>query len=327
MSKELRVLFRKISNNDKVSEAATKLGVDEVMMYGIIEALQLEGYDISLYNKDDEMYIYKKLVYRKFKNIKENMDDLEKISYGVIGDTHLGHKRQQLQLLNKFMLEAYEKGYRDFYHVGDLTDGYYVPKRPEHQHECFIRGYDEVLDYVVEMWPRLKGVNYSIISGNHDFTFYKEIGANIVAAIAKDRDDINYLGMDKATIYLGKNKNISIKLMHPDKGGTDVTSTRIQKSIEKLDTKENPKAVFQGHFHRYYRMLDRNMIGFMVPCFLGGSIFIDRCELPNQIGGILMDMYVNTEGEVQYLEYEPILYNNRDVELDNYKKVKKLVIK
>lgn len=326
-SSELRDIFRKISNNDKVSDAAVKIGVDEVSLYGIIEALQLEGYNISLYNKDDDVYIYKKIVYRKSKNIKESLGDLEKISYGVIGDTHLGHKRQQLQLLNKFILEAYERGYYDFYHTGDITDGYYVSKREEHQYECFIRGYDEVLDYVICMWPELKGVNYSLISGNHDFTFFREIGADICKAIARGRDDIHYLGMDKATVYIGKNKNIPIKLMHPDKGATDVTSTRIQKSIEKLDTKDNPKAVFQGHFHRYYRMLDRNMVGFMVPCFLSGSIFIDRCELPNQIGGLLIDMYVSKEGEVQYLEYEPILYGEKDIDLESYKKVKKLVVK
>ena len=71
-SSELRDIFRKISNNDKVSEVAVKIGIDEVSLYGIIEALQLEGYNISLYNKDDDVYIYKKIVYRKSKNIKEN---------------------------------------------------------------------------------------------------------------------------------------------------------------------------------------------------------------------------------------------------------------
>ena len=62
-SSELRDIFRKISNNDKVSDAAVKIGVDEVSLYGIIEALQLEGYNISLYNKDDDAYIYKKIVF------------------------------------------------------------------------------------------------------------------------------------------------------------------------------------------------------------------------------------------------------------------------
>ena len=34
-SSELRDIFRKISNNDKVSDAAVKIGVDEVSLYGI----------------------------------------------------------------------------------------------------------------------------------------------------------------------------------------------------------------------------------------------------------------------------------------------------
>lgn len=324
---EPKTVFRILANNDKVSTAMKKLNCDLITLYGIIESLQLEGYDISIQEKNKELYIYKKITYRKQKEIKDDLEDLENIKFGVIGDTHIGHKGQQLQLLNDFMVQAYDQGYREFYHCGDLTDGYYVPRRAEHQYECFIRGYDEVKQYVVEMFPQLKGVKYHMISGNHDFTFYKEIGANIVEGICKERKDMEYLGMDQATVKLGKNNKVSIKLMHPDRGCTDVTSTRIQKSIEKLDTSDNPKAVFQGHFHRYYKMIDRNMLGFMVPCFLAGSIFIDRAELPNQIGGILINMYVNKNGEVEYYEYEPILYDKSLTDRNNYKKVKKLVIK
>lgn len=328
MSNELKSIFRKLSNNETFSSACKKLEVDDITLYGMIEALQIEGYDISLINKDGELLINKKRIHYKTKSIKEELSNLEKISFGVIGDTHMGHKKQQHQLLNKFMLEAYEKGYRLFFHTGDISDGHYVNKRAEHPYECFAQGYDEQLDNIVNTWPEIEGVNIRLLMGNHDFTFYREIGANICQMVAKLRPDFEYLGMDNATSYVGKNKNIPIKIMHPDKGSTDVTSTRTQKSIEKLDTQDNPKIIVQGHFHRYYNLTDRNMEGFMVPCFLGGSIFIDKCELPNQIGGILVDMYVDSQTtEVIYIEYEPILYGKKDIDLESYKKIKKLVIK
>lgn len=327
MNNELKSVFRKLSNNDPVEIACSKLGVDLITLYGYIETLQLYGCDVDIFQNNGQLFIKKKIVYRKDRIIKEELDDLEKISFGVIGDTHMGHKRQQLHLLNKFMKEAYERGYRTFLHTGDITDGYYINKRAEHAYECFAQGYDEQLDNVINTWPEINGVKFYLISGNHDFTFYREIGADICKAISRYRKDIIYCGMDKATIYLGKNNNIPVKIMHPDKGGTDVTSTRVQKSIEKLGTGDNPKIVFQGHFHRYYNLSDRNMEGFMVPCMIAGSIFIDRCELPNQIGGILIDMYVNQAGELQYLEYDPILYGKKDIDLDSYKKIRKLVIK
>ena len=327
MSEELKQIFRKLNNNETLKENAQRLKIDEITLYGIIESIQLEGYDIKIIYKDNDYYISKKRIYRKNRIIKEELSECEKISFGVIGDTHMGHKKQQLQLLNKFMQEAYEKGYRHFFHTGDISDGYYANKRGEHTYECFAQGYDEQLDNIINTWPEIEGVTMDLISGNHDFTFYREIGADICKAIAKYRPDITYHGQNKATIYVGKNNNIPIKIQHPDKGSTDVTSTRIQKSIEKLDTKDNPKVVFQGHYHRYYNFTDRNMEGFLTPCFIGGSIFIDKCELPNEIGGILYDMYVNDKAEVIYTEYEPIIFNKNDIDNESYKKIKKLVIK
>lgn len=327
MSEELKKIFRKLNNNETIKDASKKLGLDEISIYGIIEAMQLEGYDIKIIYKDNNYYIIKRITYRKDKTIKEELSESEKISFGVIGDTHMGHKRQQLQLLNRFMQEAYDRGYRHFFHTGDISDGHYFSKRGEHPYECFAQGYDEQLDNIINTWPEIEGVTMDLIGGNHDFTFYREIGADICKAIAKCRPDITYRGQDKATIYIGKRNNIPIKIQHPDKGSTDVTSTRIQKSIEKLDTKDNPKVIFQGHYHRYYNFTDRNMEGFLTPCFIGGSIFIDKCELPNEIGGILYDMYVNDKNEVIYSEYEPIIFDKKDVDLESYKKIKKLVIR
>lgn len=327
MSVELKDVYNKLRNGQLVSEAAEKLGVLEIVLIGMIEKMQLEGNDIGIFYKNGKSYIRKRIVHRKSRTIKEEISELELIKLAVLGDTHMGHKRQQLQLVNRFFVTAYERGYRRFLHLGDITDGHYINKRGEHPYECFAQGYDEQLDNVVNTWPEVEGVEMDLIGGNHDFTFYREIGADIGKEIARLRPDIVYHGFDKATIYVGKNKNVPIKMQHPDKGSTDVTSTRIQKSIEKLDTVDNPKVVFQGHYHRYYNFTDRNMEGFLVPCFLGGSIFIDRCELPNDIGGILYDMYVDKSGSVQYTEYEPILYSKEEVEVDSYKKIKKLVIK
>lgn len=327
MSDEVKKIFRKLNNNETIRDASLRLGIDEISLFGVVEAMQLDGYNIRIDYKDNDYYIIKKTIYRKNKTIKEELCECEKISFAVVGDTHMGHKRQQLQLLNRFMQEAYDKGYRHVLHTGDISDGYYFNKRGEHPYECFAQGYDEQLDNIINTWPEIDGVTMDLIGGNHDFTFYREIGADICKAIAKNRADIIYRGQDKATVYVGKNKNIPIKIQHPDKGSTDVTSTRIQKSIEKLDTRDNPKVVFQGHYHRYYSFTDRNMDGFLTPSFIGGSIFIDKCELPNEIGGILYDMYVNDDSEVVYAEYEPILFSKKDIDVESYKKIKKLVIR
>ena len=72
------------------------------------------------------------------------------------------------------------------------------------------------VEYCVDKYPKFNGTTYAI-GGNHDGWHYKRSGSDVVKAIAKDRDDIVYLGPDAADLKIGKTKTMSMLVITIDK--------------------------------------------------------------------------------------------------------------
>ena len=129
---------------------------------------------------------------------------------GVVSDTHIGSRFQQLTHLNTFYKMCKEEGITDIFHSGDLLEGNGKLYRGQ-QFEMFLNGASNQVDYVVKHYPKIKGITTHMISGNHDFSFYKESGYDAVREICYQRDDIEYLGVFGAYITIGKTR---FYLMH-----------------------------------------------------------------------------------------------------------------
>ena len=83
------------------------------------------------------------------------------------------------------------------------------------------------MDYCVEKYPHFDGQTF-VISGNHDDWWYKSAGSEIVKSIAKQREDIIYLGPDVADMKIGK---LKIRLFHGKGGNAYAKSYKIQKYL------------------------------------------------------------------------------------------------
>ena len=79
---------------------------------------------------------------------------LTEFEFLVVSDPHLCAKHQQLSFIKFIYEEAYKRGIKNVYHVGDIVDGYYK-NRPEQIYELFAIGADEQKDYVVANWPKI----------------------------------------------------------------------------------------------------------------------------------------------------------------------------
>ena len=95
----------------------------------------------------------------------------------------------QLHLLNKIYEEAYKRGITTVLHCGDLVDGNYL-NRPEQPRQQFLHGFDEQVGYVVDMYPKVKGITTNFILGSHDETHYKNDQATAGFWIPKCRKDM-----------------------------------------------------------------------------------------------------------------------------------------
>ena len=137
---------------------------------------------------------------KKQEDVYELPNNLEHLKLLLISDTHLASKYDRLDILRYLYAKADELGVKHVLHSGDFTDG--RSNRPEHIYELREVSYEGQVDYCVDKYPTFDGKTYAI-SGNHDDWWYKSAGSEIVKAIAKQRDDIIYLGPDVADLKIG----------------------------------------------------------------------------------------------------------------------------
>ena len=98
-------------------------------------------------------------------------DGTTEIKIAIIGDTHFGSKYTQFQHLNDFYDICKAEGIKDIYHVGDLTDG--LKMRPGHEYELYVTSADDMVDDLIEKYPKRDGIITHFITGNHDASIYK----------------------------------------------------------------------------------------------------------------------------------------------------------
>ena len=219
--------------------------------------------------------------------------------FAVISCTQLCSKYQQLTHLNTFYSICKSRGINTVLHCGDVVDGARVYHGQEY--ELFIHGADEQAKYVVENYPKIKGIKTKMILGNHDESFWKIAGVNVVKDICEKREDLQYLGDYLAYIDIG---GIKIALMHGAGGASYARSYKLQKIVEQLSPEAKPHMLFLGHYHvQCHIPAYRNVESFMLGCFQAQTPFLTRLGLFPNIGGMIVEMVVEN-GDLKSIKTE-----------------------
>ena len=177
-----------------------------------------------------------------------------------------------------------------FLHAGDLVQG--VNMYRGWLHETFLVGADEQRDYAIEHYPKT-GVPTKIIGGNHDQSFKKADGFNILAAVARERPDIEYVGDSGASLKIN---GIAFYLWHPSGGLAYAKSYRLQKQAAGFSGGAKPDILLTGHWHVYAKVLERNVYGFLASCFQSQTPYELEKGLAPQIGGLVLEIWPAPEG-------------------------------
>lgn len=303
---------------------ALEISVDDV--FGLIELLIYFGYPLEVEEFDDE-YIVKKVrkqSYSIYKKVKIPMEECTKFTVGLVSDTHLCSKEQQLHMLNSAYKYFHEKEIPLVLHCGDVVDGDYGEKRKSQLYTRFMHGAKEQSDYVVEMYPNVSGIKTVFIQGSHDETHKINGGAILGEMIAKDRKDMDYLGQDRADIVLN---GVKIRLRHPGGGVSKYRSRSLQNTIDSMPSGNKPKILAEGHYHKSYYCLYRNVHAILVPSLCFQSQFMERKDVSNIMGFYDMDIYADEKGNVQYITPREHLFSESQVKKDDFRKTKRLIIK
>ena len=205
----------------------------------------------------------------------------ETYKFGAMGDNHFCSQEERREALNIFYDMCEAEGIKDVYNAGDVVAGQGVYRGQEYEIHTY--GADNQVKYVVENYPRRKGITTHFVTGNHDYAYYKQIGLDIGEMIKKERDDMNYLGMFQADVMW---KGIPlIRVVHPDGGMTYAISYRMQKYVEQISSSKKPKIILSGHQHTACYFFYRNIYVVQVGAFEGQTKLILRKGINPTIGG------------------------------------------
>ncbi len=216
------------------------------------------------------------------------------VRIGVVSDTHLCSRHQQLTHLKSIYRRFADEGIDTVLHAGDLLEGIRMYRGWEL--EVLAHGADEQIAYAVTNYPREKGITTYLIAGNHDLSFMTNAGINVVKRVCEQRPDMRFLGNYGA--FLDLPGGMRAYLHHGAGGVPYARSYRGQKLIENFPPGNKPKIVCSGHYHVTAILPDYRNVFFMHPgCFQSQTEFLRRLGLAPDVGGFIIEYMVNPHSD------------------------------
>lgn len=275
----------------KKDDLCQRYNLTRLQLQNILSNISDSGYVLMDYG--DSIRIATDYV-AKDNDIEENWNGDKIIRFGVVSDTHIGSKWMQLSVLRKLYEIFDREGLDTVYNVGDITEGYNM--RRGHEYEVFLHGADEQCDYTVKNYPRLKKGKTRFIIGNHDLSHMKAGGIDVGRRIARERNDMEYLGALNAKIHL--TPNCTMELNHPLDGASYALSYSIQKMIDSYSGGNKPNILLNGHHHKMFYLFYRNVHGVECGTTEAQSSWMKGKRIQAHIGGLIITVHVNDDGTI-----------------------------
>lgn len=220
--------------------------------------------------------------------------------FAVASDIHFASKMHRRECLEDFVDIAYEEfGVRRILVPGDVVAG--INMYREQLSEITQPTFEGQVDEAVDGLPRKKGLEWEMIGGNHDASFVKAAGADIIKVIASRRADVHDHGRYSALLDLeppgGVKRPLKVEIYHPDKAGAYALTYHMQKEIERIPGGMKPHMLFCGHRHEAVFLPDyRGVAGFECGTFEDQTDYLKRKHITPHIGGWIIRVGLTKDG-------------------------------
>lgn len=283
----------KVHSLPEICQAACS---SERIVKAMIDDAAEQGWGII---EDDGLYVINKVPGAPSQTIEIPWNGDKHVRFGMVSDTHLCSKSQQLTHLNAMYDIFAREGIKKTYHDGDIVDGDDV--YPGHKFEVFKFGADEQARYAIDNYPQRQGLETDFITGNHDLKYFSKFGFDIGKAIAEKRPDMNYLGQYYARAKL--TPNCILQMEHPLGKPAYAISYKTQRKIDNIRGGDKPNILTEGHYHYSDYFFRRNVHAVCCPSFQGPTTFSRRLGLENDNGGWIFELEVDEAGYIN--EFTP----------------------
>jgi len=318
---ETRVLSIVKGLPSSVGEISRQVDRSRETVIKTIDSLRAKDYEIEL----DEMSRQVTIPQEPSKEFKPTEITYFKkfLRAGLVSDTQIGSKYQQLTLLHDAYAD-FDKRHVDFVlHAGDVFDGVGVYSGQDVEifmHDPFG---DQQVKYASQNYPKLaSGRRTYLIGGQHDRVFYKRHARNIIRMLCKERKDLIDRGFFFAKF---KVKNAMIALQHPGGGVAYARSYKMQKIVENIvgfissmPKSKSPQVMAFGHWHiPCYLPNYMGVDAFSLPCFQAQTPYLAEKGLMPVVGYAVADLYFDESNNLTSTKIEFINMASQ-VKLNDY---------
>lgn len=291
--------------NVYVNQVMRDLELQEYEVYGLLDILKQKGY---VYEVQDGKIVKNKPI--KENGVYEIPSKNGEIKFIALSDIHYASKWDNPRLV-EYAYELAEKDNCQFItNSGDIFEGDFHGKRPEHIYQVKALGLEQ-LDYVVDKYPKSDIPTY-YITGNHCATFTKTCGADMGKMLEQRRPDLTYLGHDLGDLKVGK---IVLRLRHGTGGNAYAKGYKLQKYCETLPINDIPTIILQGHFHYSAYFKNRDIHCFNVPSLQSYTPYAKSLGLPQEIGFWEITCNIDSKGKIVSIIPELYQFNEKQKRL------------
>ena len=135
-------------------------------------------------------------------------------------------------------------------------------------------------------------------------------GSEILKSIAKERDDIIYLGPDVADLKIGK---LKIRLFHGSGGNAYAKSYKLQKYLDTIPLEERPDILQTGHIHQSFYMKQDKTHCFQTSCLEDQTPYCRGMGLANDKSCWWVDIDFDNKGRVYKITPELETFGDKKI--------------
>ncbi len=205
--------------------------------------------------------------------------------FGFSSDYHFNDKAHRLDALELYFDILADEGIKTVLNAGDLDAGNGRIYRGQ-LNDLTSFGFDNHVDNIVKTLPKKKDLEQLIIGGNHDESFMKSDGVDLVRHVAQRRLDVEYLGMYHAEISI--TPQVKLDMVHGE-GYAYTLGYALQKYLRGQHKGQRPDILGMGHYHSNLFSDYNGTIGMYLGTFQDTNDFVKRKGLTTAGGGWILE--------------------------------------
>jgi len=234
--------------------------------------------------------------------------------FAIISDTHLGSKATHLSDLHDFYDKMQERDVDLILHAGDISDGWEVHDNQINEVHGEAAGWDRLIDYTVENYPKREGITTAYISGNHDRKLWRRQGIRFGEQLNNKRDDLEWLGDAMARLVFDPENDIDIELIHPSGGQPYTIGYRAQTLYREQPHEIRPSLSAIGHLHGRMHAKAEGITAFYAGCWKDLTTYGKRKGHAAEIGGWEIKLTIEN-GQMSEIE---TIWHNYEADRENH---------